>query len=456
MKKWIALLLSAVMLLAFSACQVTTGESSASSTAPDSKSSSNGSAAESGTSTESTAAGDSLSGVTLEIAVNYTGPQAEEFRKLVDKFKAETGCEVNISEYGTDYESTMKTRMASNELPDIFNTHGWSILRYKEYLTDLRDEAWVADYNESALGVIQDDDGAIYVLMTSQLVNGTLVDLDVCEAAGVDPYSIHTWEDFTAACEKVKAAGYVPIGSISNPGLFANIAGTWVSYKGELNESSDAMLDGSWDWQSFKPLLEQYVKWIDAGYFYDDILTMKDTDLSERFATGKAAFNVGNDPSFLVNCLELNPEANYAFLPTFASKEGGSEFVGIGEGNTFGIAKNTKNLDASKAFLNFMAKAENAVALNTSTGSISCLTSAMELDKSYGLQVFADMQERDTDNAVLYENLWDRKYMPSGMWPIFGNAVNMLFDDHSEAGVDATLSYLQENYTDLYEIAQEG
>lgn len=46
--------------------------------------------------------------------------------------------------------------------------------------------------------------------------------------------------------------------------------------------------------------------------------------------------------------------------------------------------------------------------------------------------------------------------MHSGMWPIFGNASNMLFDNHSEKGQDEVIEYLLENYQDLYEAAKEG
>ena len=446
MRKKIALALSAMMMISMAACGVTTGDEGGST--------SGSSAAANSSSAAATSGSGEFAGTTLEIAENYTGDKATVFNELVDAFEAETGCTVNVSEYGNDYEATMKTRMASNELPDIFVTHGWSILRYKEYLTDLSDQSWVSDYDESALGVIQDEGGEIYVLMTSQLVNGTLVNLDVCEAADVDPYSLHTWDDVTAAAEKIKAAGYTPFGSITNPGLLANFAGTWVSYEGEQAEDSEAMLDGTWDWESYKIFLNQQVEWINAGYYYEDVMTMKDTDLTQRWADGLAAFNCGNDPSFLNAALALNPDGNYAFLPSFASKEGGKEHVGIGEGDAFGIWKDSKNMDASKAFLEFLAQPANAVKLNTATGNITCLKSAMELDSSYGLQVFTEMQEKCADCDILYENLWDRKYMPSGMWGIFGNAMNMLFDNPSESGIDETTQYLLENYQDLYENAQ--
>ena len=66
------------------------------------------------------------------------------------------------------------------------------------------------------------------------------------------------------------------------------------------------------------------------------------------------------------------------------------------------------------------------------------------------------MKEKCADCDIFYENLWDRQYMPSGMWSIFGNASDMLFDDDSEAGQDEVIEYLLENYQDLYDAAQEG
>ncbi len=199
MKRLGAVLLSAAMVLSLTACGggVKTNAPAASEPA---KESASPEAAPADDAEGAAAEGTDISGSTLEVAVTYTGDQATTFQGLVDKFEEEYGCTVNVAEYGTDYENTLKTRMAANELPDVFQTHGWSILRYKEYLMNLQDQPWVSDYDDSALGVIQDDDGAIYVLMISELINGTLVNTDVCDAAGVDPYTIHTWDDFTEAC----------------------------------------------------------------------------------------------------------------------------------------------------------------------------------------------------------------------------------------------------------------
>ncbi len=448
MKKLLALILSTVMLLSmaigFSSCSVSTdtGESKPSSEAT----------------AEDTNAQDTgakpFDGVTIEVAERFTGATSDAFADIVAEFTAETGCEVLVTEYGDDYENTMKTRMASNTLPDVFETHGWSILRYKEYLLDLRDEPWVSELDEAALGVIQDEDGSIYVLMISQIVNGTLVNLEVCEAAGVDPYEITTWDEFTVAAQKIKDAGYIPIIAAAGPGNFANIAGTWVNYEGALSQDSEAMLNGTYDFQSFEPFFNLYSQWLDAGFFAQDYATMTGTDASERFAQNEGAFWLGNGIVFLAGANRLNPEGQYALLPTFASTEEGQMHFGVGEGETFGIWKDSENIDAAKAFLEFMARPENVVALTAISGNTPSLASAVEVAEGYGMDVYNTMRENYEGANILYENLWDRKYMPSGMWPIFGNALKMFIDDHSEAGTQATIDYLAENYLDLYEAAQ--
>lgn len=394
-------------------------------------------------------------GGTLEVAVTYTGDTAAVFKEIIADFEEESGYTVNVAEYGGDYESTLKTRMAANELSDVFMTHGWSLLRYKEYLMDLSNEEWVKDYDESALGTIQDEDGSVYVMMIGEGINGIVVNKDACDAAGVDPYSIHTWDDFTAACQQIKDTGVTPISVLSNAGLLANIAGTFVSYEGELAEDSEAMLDGTWDWESYNSLLDYYAEWIEKGFFYEDIMTMNDADLTERFASGEGAFNLGNGPEIMLACRKLNPDANFIFMPIFASQEGGKEFVGIGEGSAFGIWKDTENEEAAKALLEYLRQPEIALKINEQTGEVSCQKPIMEQDQGYGMSVFDEMKEKCTECNLLYGNLWDRQYMPSGMWAIFGTASNMLFDDSSSAGRQAVLDYLKENYQSLYEAAQQ-
>ncbi len=395
-------------------------------------------------------AGADLNGKTIEIATYLSGDTLNAYKQVIADFENETGVKVTLDEYGEDYESTMKTRMASNDLPDIFETHGWSLIRYKEYLTDLSGEPWADELNKAALGVIQDTDGKLYTLMTTGSCLGTAVNVTVCEKAGVDPWAIETWDDFNAACEKIKAAGFTPIANyFTSAGALANANGSWLSYEGAQFNDNEAMLNGTWDWADFKTILDYLQTWFDNGYLYADCGTIKQADAIERCARNECAFIVGIGTSYQTAVTAQNPEVVMAMIPICASKEGGARFCGIGEGASFGIWKDTKEMDACKAFLNYVS--EHADGINSAAGEISTLP--CQVSKSYGMSLMEEMESHYPD--VFYDNLWDRKYMPSGMWSVFQVAAGMFCEDQSEESKQEVIAYLKENYTDLYEAAQE-
>ena len=68
----------------------------------------------------------------LEIAYNLTTDDFSVFEDIINDFSEETGIDVTIYNGGDDYESAMKTRMSSGDLPDMWVTHGWSLIRYSE------------------------------------------------------------------------------------------------------------------------------------------------------------------------------------------------------------------------------------------------------------------------------------------------------------------------------------
>ncbi len=403
--------------------------------------------AASGTETEASV---DLTGEELEVATYLSGDILAAYKEVLSGFEAETGVKITLDEYGDDYESTMKTRMASNDLPDIFETHGWSLIRYKEYLTDLSGETWAGDLSKAALGVIQDTDGKIYTLMTTGSCLGTAVNMNVCEAAGVDPWEIETWDDFNEACDKIKAAGYTPIANyFTSAGALANCDGSWLSYEGAVYDDNEAMLNGTWDWEDYRTILDYLQTWFDNGYLYEDAGTIKQADVIERAAKNECAFVVGIGTSFQAAVTALNSDVTMAMIPICTSQEGGARFVGIGEGASFGIWNGTKHMDAAKALLSYIA--ENADPINAAAGEIATLP--CETTKSYGMEMMEEMESHYPD--VFYDNLWDRKYMPSGMWSIFAVAAGNFYEDQSEESKDEIIAYLKENYEDLYEAAQE-
>ena len=147
--------------------------------------------------------------------------------------------------------------------------------------------------------------------------------MNVCEAAGVDPWSIETWEDFNAACDKIKEAGYTPIANyFTSAGALANADGSWLNYEGEQFDDSAAMLDGTWDWANYKVVLDYLQTWFDNGYLYEDCGTIKQADAIERCARNECAFIVGIGTSYQAAVVAQNPDVKMAMIPICASQKG--------------------------------------------------------------------------------------------------------------------------------------
>ena len=400
--------------------------------------------------------GNEYAGVTVVVAVNYTGDSLTAFQEICDAFEKESGCDIVLDNYGGDYSNMMTTRCAANSLPDVFVTAGWSLKRVKEYSLALTDQEYIQYYNETAKGVLEDDDGNYYAMMISCGVNGNVINLSVCEAAGVDPYAIHTWDDFLAACQTISDAGFTAIASTPDAGLTANIAGTFLSYEGEVANVNDALLDGTWDWSEYMYVLKFWQKCLQNGYFFRDAKSMNTTDMYERFASGQAAFIVAENSDSIQTCLDLNSNGKFAFAPYPASKEGGEEVMVIGEGDSFAIWKDSNNIECAKEFLNYLSTTEVTLKLIAATGRIACLEYTMEADDTSGTTAITDMQSAFADHNLAYHNLWDREYLPTGMWGKMGNAATKLFSNYdSDTKLQAIIDDIKKYFDICYAASNE-
>lgn len=139
MKKILALILAALMVLTMVACaakaepaadaEQTTTTEPAEETTPEQT-------APAEETTEEPAVGGTIS----VFATSYTDAKLEMFQEIINDFTAETGIQVDLITPGSEGEAQLKTMMASNSLPDVWMTHGWSLLRYSEYLKVVNDQ----------------------------------------------------------------------------------------------------------------------------------------------------------------------------------------------------------------------------------------------------------------------------------------------------------------------------
>ena len=60
-----------------------------------------------------------LSGVTLNVAADWSGAEQANFQKVLDVFKNETGATVNYTSYGSNVATTLNTKIAGGDPPDV-------------------------------------------------------------------------------------------------------------------------------------------------------------------------------------------------------------------------------------------------------------------------------------------------------------------------------------------------
>lgn len=399
------------------------------------------------------------SGATIEVAYNLTTEDFSVFEQITKDFTAETGINVTIYNGGDDYESAMKTRMSSGDLPDMWTTHGWSLIRYSEYMMNLNDQDWVANIDSGLKDVITNDDGELFILPITQAVVAIMYNKDVLDAAGVDATQIRTWDDFDAACatikEKTDASPIeICLGDAYDAYSLETIWPTLYTNSDLKENYADALKDGTFDWEAdgtegFQMLSDWYTK----GYMNEDYVSCKKDDICKALANGEGAFSIYST-EMIPSVLAYNADANIGILPAPAKDEDGASYFGTGEGNfsCFGIWKDTEYPDECKQFLEYLSRPEVAVKIVKIDGGIPSLTN-VELDSTdqaaYTANAFKEAQTQ-FDGDLVYDNFFDREYLPSGMWSVMGDSVGVLLaDGDPEGAMDEAVVTVADNYNDL-------
>jgi raffinose/stachyose/melibiose transport system substrate-binding protein len=359
----------------------------------------------------------------LTVAINFAQSDATyAATKDIAKayMKQNPGVTIDVVAY-PHYENTMKTKMAANDLPDLWSTHGWSVLRYSEYLTPLNDQPWASLVSPQIKPVITDRGGKIYVLPFDVEMAGVAFNREVLDKAGVDPGAIKTWDDFKAACAKVKKAGKICVhigGGATDSWTVGNFY-DWVAPSFLITNDKQnyraALKDGSFDWKHWAPVAKLLVDFRDAGYLNPDYTQGSWADVGKKMAAGAVAFGLfGN--YVIGEAKKYNPRGKYGFMPVPAATPDDAPTVITGERVTLGVWKDSKHKAEALKFLAFAARPENINKMASINGNPTGLV---------GPEYKSDLG----DLAPYFEKAsqvrpfpyFDREYLPNGMWDTMCN-----------------------------------
>ena len=347
----------------------------------------------------------------LVMMTNTSGGLFDAVSAIVDEFELQNpGVTIEFNSLGKDYESLMKAKMAANDLPDVFATHGWSVNRYKEYLRPLNDQSWYGNLVDEIIPSITDKDGSVYTLPLNIDKAGIVYNYAILEEIKMSVPS--TWDEFLICCEAAKVAGYTPVYLAGKDpsklaGIINTIAPTFL-VTNETNNHAAELKDGSFDWTNFEPVFTFLGELRDSEYLNVDYLTADAMTIKQKLANNEVLFAIENNAT-MADAYALNSEAtlNMMTVPTLVATDAPLLFGG--EREAYGVWKDSENEEVALALLDFMAQDDNIAKVSKASGMpVSTKTAPSDLG------IVEESFEKYASARVFPK--FDREYMPNGMW----------------------------------------
>ena len=440
-KSWLAIGTAAIVAAGLAGCS---GSSSSDAPAAETSKTETSAEAEKADTAESKEESKNLEGE-IEIVTNANEQTYNAVNEILEQFMQENpGVKISYTTQGSDYEQLMKARMASNDLPDIFATHGWSVVRYSEYLRPLNDQPWFSEIEPSFLENVQNADGQVFVLPLNMDQGGLLYNKKLLTELGVDIPK--TWDELKDICEKGKEKGYTGVfiaGKDSRqPASLLDIAAqTYLEVRNDQDYTSQ-LLDGSFDWNNWAPLSQLLVDLKESGYLNEDCVTCDTVDIAPRMSENNVLFLITSNMDLIRQASELNPDAQSGMAPIPTVDESQENVFAGGEREAYGVWKDTKHEELCLEVLKYLAKPENVKKVCESSGKRSALKG---VDPDLG--AVAEDYKKYADIKI--SPTFDRVYLPSGMWSTMRTIGSALMG--GEMSVEESVKTMETDYNTLRE-----
>ncbi|APT49776.1 MULTISPECIES: ABC transporter substrate-binding protein [Bacillus] len=352
--------------------------------------------------------------LTLFSTMSNSG-ERKAFEEVIREFEKEhQHIRIDANFPGNSYEDMIRVKMGANDMPDLFDTHGWAKLRYSEYVADLKEMDWVKHLDPSLDQILKDQDGKVYAYPLNQAKDGLSFNANLLKEYGIEVP--RTLDELKSALLTVKEKSkgdvvplWIPGGDNSNIAQVFDELATPLLITDQKHQYGKELENGSFDWSLYTPLAQFMKDLKDQDLLNKDVLTAKLSQAPELMAQNKIAFTfVGG--SLGPEATELNSSIKVGTMPVPAIHEGDDQSWIGGERFTVAAWKDSKHLKEAKQFIDFLAKPENAKKIAEGTSSETALKQVKA--KNY-YSTFYDQYKQ-----VKIEPYFDRKYLPSGMWAV--------------------------------------
>ncbi|MDD3920943.1 MAG: ABC transporter substrate-binding protein [Eubacteriales bacterium] len=289
--------------------------------------------------------------------------------ELGEKFTQETGIKVDYQIVPSDqYFNLLLTKLNTGECTDLFGSQAGqfdiiSQLNVEKNAVDLSAEEWTTRLDPLAAAEVSvggkvygqpvQDASAVWAIAYNKKIFSSL-NLQVPK----------TYAEFKAVCDAILASGVTPVYEAVSDGWHHTL---WFPELGPAIEKKEpgmaAKLNGNQakfaDSATAKLIVEQIKDMVDSGYWGDNYMDNAFSDAAKYFAEGKYA---------MVLCQQGFPTEVNALDPNFPAEDVGYFVMPLADNQTLNmnpvvptrfVFSGSKNIDAAKAYMAFLARPEN-------------------------------------------------------------------------------------------------
>ncbi|KRB35157.1 ABC transporter substrate-binding protein [Microbacterium sp. Root180] len=299
---------------------------------------------------------------------------------LADAFNAsQSDVVVEIDASGpsdsAELDNLMKTRLATNEMPDMFWYNSGSLLQAlnpDQTMLNIADEDFVANLDPAWISAVSTADGVFGVPVQTAGGGGIFYNIPMYEELGLEVPT--TWDEFLANSDAIKAAGYTAVeqtygdswtSQIITLADFYNIWASDNEWAEQYTANEVNFADDPVAVQSFTKLQDIY----DGGYLNEDFASALLNDGLEAVATGEA----GHYPmlgfaqaTIATNWPEHVEDVGFFGIPGDSAEDAG---MTIWMPPALYAPANTEHPDEVKQFMAFVASPAGCDAITEALGA---------------------------------------------------------------------------------------
>ena len=303
--------------------------------------------------------------------------------ELGEKFTELTGIKVDYQIIPSDqYPNLLMTKLNMGECTDIWCTQSGrfdvvTTYNVEKNAVDLSGEPWAGNVDVLAAAEISVD-GRLYGQPTQDLTSSWAIAYNKAIFQELSLEVPTTYAEFAAVCDAILAAGKIPVYEPVSDGWHHVL---WLPETGVKAAADDPTIIEQWNNnqatfagnQTLLTILAQIKEMADKGYWGDNFMSNQYTDTPKNIASGEYVMTVANQG--------LGAEVNGAD-PNFPIDDIGYFVIPLADNQTLNvnpsgpsrfIFSGSKNIDAAKQYLDFIASTESLTYMTENVGKFNKL-----------------------------------------------------------------------------------